>query len=147
MLNDIYTPEILTCAAQISKIGRLNNPNASAEKHSRLCGSRIIVDLTMEGDTIIEFGQVIQACALGQAAASLVASHIIGMSSLQFKSLQTHIFAMLSEGAPLPKGFFEDFAILAPITAYPQRHASAMLCLDAVVDCIEQIEKYPHEKT
>jgi NifU-like protein involved in Fe-S cluster formation len=52
MLNDIYNAKILSFAANIPRLGRLSHPQASATAHSKLCGSTVTVDLSMEGDKV-----------------------------------------------------------------------------------------------
>ena len=42
---------------------------------------------------------------------------------------------------PQPGGRWKDLAILEPVRDYKARHASTMLTFDAVVDCLDQIEK------
>ncbi|WP_204319704.1 hypothetical protein, partial [Klebsiella pneumoniae] len=41
MLDDIYNRRILELAADIPRLGRLPEPDASATAHSKLCGSTV----------------------------------------------------------------------------------------------------------
>ena len=50
MLNEIYNRRILELAADIPRLGRLPNPDASATAHSKLCGSTVTVDLKVDGE-------------------------------------------------------------------------------------------------
>jgi len=50
MLDDIYNRRILELAADIPRLGRLENPDATATAHSRLCGSTVTVDLVLGED-------------------------------------------------------------------------------------------------
>lgn len=45
MIDDLYSAKILRLAADMPRAGRLAAPDASAEKVSKLCGSRIVVDV------------------------------------------------------------------------------------------------------
>ncbi len=63
MLNDVYNRRILELAGNIPRLGRLNDPDASATAHSRLCGSTVTVDIKVDGDTVVDFGHVVKACA------------------------------------------------------------------------------------
>ncbi|WP_164146038.1 iron-sulfur cluster assembly scaffold protein, partial [Stenotrophomonas maltophilia] len=65
MIDDLYSAKILRLAADMPRAGRLAAPDASAEKVSKLCGSRIVVDVTMDGDRVADFAQDVKACALG----------------------------------------------------------------------------------
>ena len=52
MLDDIYNAKILEFAGNIPRIGRLEHPDASAKAHSKLCGSTVIVDLSMKDGVV-----------------------------------------------------------------------------------------------
>ena len=140
MIDEIYNDKILGYAAHIDKIGRLPHADATAQKHSRICGSTVTVDLNMENGIVTGFAHIVRACALGQASSSLMASHIIGLKADELRTLRETIWQMLTENGPAPKGKFADFACLEPIKNYKARQPSTMLTFDAVVDCIDQIE-------
>ncbi|AQX19622.1 NifU-like protein involved in Fe-S cluster formation [Bartonella sp. WD16.2] len=140
-MDNIYSNKILEYAAHISRIGRLNNPDATSKKHARLCGSTVLVDLKVDNDIVIDFAHEVYACALGQASSSILARHIIGKKMQDLKALRETILYMLTENGPPPPAPFEAFSCLQPIKDYKERHASTMLTFDAVVDCIEQIEE------
>ena len=74
MIDDLYSARILTLAANMPRAGRLAAPDASSEKVSRLCGSKVLVDLKMTDGQVVDFAQDVKACALGQAAASKASS-------------------------------------------------------------------------
>lgn len=140
MLDDIYNARILEFAGNIERIGRLEAPQASATAHSRLCGSKVTVDLVLEDGKVVDFAHDVKACALGQASASIMARHIIGTSAQELRELQTTMHAMLEEDGPPPTGRFEDLKFLEPVREYKARHASTLLTFDAVVDALDQIE-------
>ena len=77
MLNDIYNQRVLELAADIPRQGRLPAPQASAKAHSRLCGSTVTIDLSVEDGKVSDFAHDVRACALGQASSSLMARHVI----------------------------------------------------------------------
>lgn len=140
MLNDIYNDKILELAANIPRQGRLAAPGATAKAHSKLCGSTIIVDLSMEDGKVVDFAHDVKACALGQAAASLMARHVIGATAPELRQLRDEVRAMLKENGPPPKGKWADIALLEPVRDYKARHASTLLTFEATVDAINQIE-------
>lgn len=144
MLNDIYNTKILEYAGNIERVGRLSDAHANAKAHSKLCGSTIIVDLKMingpKGLQVSDFAHEVKACALGQAAASIMARHVIGATADELKELRLSVYAMLKEDGPAPTGKFDEFKFLEAVRDYKARHASTLLTFDAVVDCIEQIE-------
>ncbi|WP_019218488.1 iron-sulfur cluster assembly scaffold protein [Bartonella florencae] len=141
MIDNIYSDKIFEYAAHISRTGRLNNPDATSKKSARLCGSTITVDLKIKNDIVTDFAHEIHACVLGQASASLLASHIIGQTTQDLIMLHEIIYCMLTKNGPLPQAPFEAFSCLQPIKDYKERHASTMLPFDAIVDCIKQIKE------
>lgn len=140
MLNDIYNDKILELAANIPRQGRLAAPGATAKAHSKLCGSTIIVDLSMQDGKVTDFAHDVKACALGQAAASLMARHVIGATAPELRQLRDEVRAMLKENGPPPHGKWAEIGLLEPIRDYKARHASTLLTFEATVDAINQIE-------
>src|SRR5688572_5492328 len=139
MLNDVYNKKILELAANIPRLGRLAKPDASATAHSKLCGSTVTIDLSMDGPKVSDFAHDVKACALGQASSSLMARHVVGASADELRQLRETVRKMLKENGPPPAGKWADFAVLEPVRDYKARHASTMLTFDAVVNAIDQI--------
>lgn len=140
MLNDVYNTRILELAGNIPRLGRLSAPDASATAHSKLCGSTVTIDLTMDGDTVTDFAHDVKACALGQASSSIMARHVIGARAAELRDLRESVRRMLKENAAPPSGKWADVAVLEPVRDYKARHASTMLTFDAVVAAIDKIE-------
>lgn len=141
MINDVYNAKILGFAGNIGRIGRLDDPDATATAHSKLCGSTVTVDLRMDGDVVTDFAHDVKACALGQASSSIMAQHVIGATSAELREVRETMRRMLKENGAPPDGRFADLKYLEPVRDYKARHASTMLTFDAVVDAIGQIEK------
>jgi NifU-like protein involved in Fe-S cluster formation len=141
MLSDVYNKRILELAANIPLLDRLPQPDATAKAHSRLCGSTVTVDLTMEGDVVTGFGHDVKACALGQASSSIMARHVIGSTANELRHVREQARAILKDNAEPPEGKWADLSVLVPVRDYKARHASTMLTFDAVVDAIGKIEK------
>ena len=79
MVENLYNERILELAATLSKVGRLENAEFSSEAISRLCGSKVTVDIEISGNKINNFSHLVKACALGQASSSVMAKKIIGI--------------------------------------------------------------------
>src|SRR5665213_3935882 len=102
MIDDLYSGQILTLAANMPRAGRLAAPDGSAEKVAKLCGSRVIVDVVMEEGRIVDFAQEVKACALGQAAAAVLGANVIGASLGEIEMAREAFRAMLRTGGPAP---------------------------------------------
>lgn len=141
MMDQVYSEKLLAFAGNNTRIGRLEVFDATASARSQLCGSKLTIWLKHNGDEITDFSHEVKACALGQAASSIVAANIIGASFSELRAAQAQVRAMLRDEGPLPNGRFADFKYLEPLQDYKARHGSIMLSLDAVVDALNQIER------
>src|SRR6185436_12900060 len=133
-LDDLYSARILRAAANMPRAGRLAHPQASSEKVAKLCGSRIVVDIVMDGDRVADFAQDVKACALGQAAASILGAHVIGATVDEIETARNALRAMLKEGGPPPEGRFAELAMLEPVKDYAPRHTSTLLAFEAALE-------------
>lgn len=145
MINEIYNRKILELAADIPHLQRLHDADATAVAHSRLCGSKVSVDLKMKDGVVTDFGQDVKACALGQASSSVMGRHIIGSTATELRGLKDQMYAMLKEDGPTPTGKWADYEAFLPVRDFKARHASTLLTFDAVTDAISLIEKKQHE--
>ena len=141
MIDDLYSARILTLAANMPRAGRLDAPDASSEKISKLCGSRVLVDLKVRDGQVADFAQEVKACALGQAAAAILGANIIGARVDEIESARDQLRAMLKAGGPAPEGRFVDLRALEPVKDYPARHASTLLAFEAAVEAARAAER------
>jgi NifU-like protein involved in Fe-S cluster formation len=142
MLNEIYNTRILRLAADIPLTERLDAPDATVTAVSKLCGSKVTVDVKMDGDTVIAYGADVKACALGQASSSIMARHVIGARADELHEIGHAMRAMLKEGAEPPRdahgGKWLDLEVLEPVRDYKARHASTLLVFDAVEEAVDE---------
>ena len=141
MLNEIYNKRILELASDIPFSERLDAADASATAVSKLCGSKVTVDVRLEGDKVVAYGADVKACALGQASSSIMARHVIGASAEELHEVGAAMRAMLKESAAPPREIFggkwKDLEVLEPVRDYKARHASTLLVFDAVEEAVE----------
>jgi NifU-like protein involved in Fe-S cluster formation len=95
----------------------------------------------MRDGVVTDYAHDVKACALGQASSSIMAQHVVGANAQELRDLRETMLRMLKEEGAAPQGRFDDLKYLEPVRDYKARHASTMLVFDAVVDCIDQIEK------
>ena len=139
-LSDLYSEKILQIAGNPPKAPRLADPDASARKVSRVCGSSIEVDVTVSDGIITGYGHDLSACALGQTSAAIVAREIVGTPVDEFRTVRDQMFRMLKEEGAPPSGKWDDLRFLEPVREYRPRHTSTMLVFDAVVEALDKIE-------
>ncbi len=138
--DDIYSQQLLELAAAMPRTERLTSADATAKAHSKLCGSRVEIDLVMDGDVVTDYGQTVRACLLGQTAAAIMGREIVGSSAAELREIGAAMRKMLKEDGPPPTGKWADLALLEPVRDYKARHASTLLVFDAVEDAIAQVE-------
>jgi NifU-like protein involved in Fe-S cluster formation len=144
-LSDLYSEKILEIAGNQPIPGRLADAHASARRVSRVCGSTIEVDIRLEDGVITGYGHEVQACALGQTSAAIVATHVVGASAAEFRRVRDEMTAMLkADGAPPAGARWADLKYLEPVRDYRPRHTSTLLVFDAVCDALDQLEARPH---
>ena len=139
-LIKLYSGKILELAADIPRTARLLTADATVKKRSPLCGSTVTVDLVMRDGRVADYGQDVKACALGQAAASVVGAAIVGCDATQIRTARDQLHAMLKADGPDPDAPFDGLAVLRPAASYKNRHASILLALDASVEAVEQAQ-------
>lgn len=133
MSAPLYNKDILRLAAGIPHHQRLSDPQASVEKRSPTCGSRVTADVKMAEGRVAELGLEVRACALGQASAALMAAEAIGMSADELAEARDKLTAYLA-GESESLDFWPGLAVLAPARAYPARHASIRLGFEAIAE-------------
>ncbi|MCF6443232.1 iron-sulfur cluster assembly scaffold protein [Nereida sp. MMG025] len=139
-LIKLYSARILALAADMPAAERLAAPDVSAKRRSPLCGSAVTVDLALNDGVVSGYGQDVKACALGQAAASVVGSAIVGCTSDQIRRARDELKAMLKSDGPIPTAPFDGLEVLIPARDYKNRHASIMLALDAACDALDETQ-------
>ena len=139
-LIKLYSGRILELAASVPAVGRLERPEASVRRRSPLCGSTVTVDVRVEDGRVVEYAQDIKACALGQAAASVVGRVAVGRTREEIERARDELRRMLKSDGPDPKAPFEDLGVLRPAQDYKNRHASIMLTLEALAEAVAEAE-------
>ncbi len=146
MLNEIYNARILELAGNIPLCQRLSDADGTNVQHSKLCGSKVTVDLKFCDGVVVEYGQEVKACALGQAASSIMARNVVGSPANELCEVRDQVYAMLKDGGAPPTGKWSDIAALQPVKDFKARHASTMLVFDAVCEVVKENEVSTAEK-
>lgn len=128
----LYTRDILRLAAGSAGLVRVEPADGSAEARSPVCGSRMIADVRLgEDGRITAFGGAVNACAMGQASATLFARHAHQLAQDDVATARAALKAYLSGEADLPP--WPDHSVFAPARSRPARHAAILLPFDATL--------------
>jgi NifU-like protein involved in Fe-S cluster formation len=134
MATALYSRDILRLAASIPHHRRLDHPQGSAEKSSPVCGSRVVVDVVLDGEgRIFALGQEVKACALGQASAALMGEHALGRTQADLADAADALGRFLAGESDDP-GDWPGLAVFAEARRFPARHASILLAFQAAAE-------------
>lgn len=133
----LYNMEILRLAATVPFQERLPAPMGSSEKRSPVCGSRVTVDINLDGEGRVgELGLLVRACALGQASAGILAAHVIGRAGEEIAEARDQLTAWLAGQGPVPA--WPGLDVFAPALVHRGRHASIRLAFEAAAEAAAQ---------
>lgn len=134
VLTALYSRDILRLASSIPHLGRLDHPQASVDKSSPVCGSRVVVDVALDGEgRVSELGQEVKACALGQASAALMGAHALGRTQAELAEARDSLESYLAGESESP-GAWPGLGVFAEARRVPARHASILLPFDAAAE-------------
>jgi NifU-like protein involved in Fe-S cluster formation len=134
MSSPLYSLEILRLAASSANFTRLVDPDASVEKRSQICGSHLVVDITLGADGRVEaLGMDVRACAFGQAASAVMAAHAIGRSVAELEEGRAALANYLS-GTRADAGDWPGLDVFAPVREKTARHPAIMLAFEAAAE-------------
>lgn len=137
MSAPLYNRDILALAVATSE----HLPNLDARYHATarapLCGSRILLDLDADAaGRVTGIGMHVEACALGQAAATLLARHVKGRSRREIREARDAIAGWFGGTGDVPD--WPGFDLLAPARDYPARQGAILLPFDAAILALEK---------
>jgi len=130
-MSALYNMDVLRLAASVADFPPLADAQARDERRSPTCGSRMTVTLALDADgRIAAIGLDAKACALGQAAAAILAKGAIGKDHAAIAAASEGWRAYLSrESDALPD--WPGLELLAAGRDYPARHPSMRLAFEA----------------
>ncbi len=141
MSTALYTRDVLRLAVSIPHQGRLERPQASSEKRSPVCGSRVTVDVVVDEDgRLASLGQEVRACALGQASASLMGAHAIGRTARELAAARDALAAYLAGERDHP-GDWPGLDLFRDARRFAARHKSILLPFEAVAEAASEAKR------
>lgn len=134
MSATLYNAQILRLATSIPHQARLSRPQATVSRRSPICGSRVTVDVVVdETGRLVELGQEVRACALGQASAALMGEHALGKTPSELAGARDRLAAFLAGERDDP-GDWPGLELFGPARPHPARHPSIRLAFEAVAE-------------
>jgi len=136
-LRELYQDIILDHGRHPRNFRAIGQPTHTAKGHNPLCGDRVTVYLSLDGDKIADVSFEGRGCAISTAAASLMTEVLKGKTVAEARELFAHFHARVTGGAEaeLPEPLAEEMERLEPLTgvkAYPARVKCATLSWHAL---------------
>jgi nitrogen fixation NifU-like protein len=131
-LRELYQDIILDHGRHPRNFHALEHPSHFAHGHNPLCGDRVTVYLTLDGDRISDVSFEGRGCAISTASASLMTEVLKGRTlaeaDLLFKSFHAKVIG--GTAAEVPSALEDDLDRLEPLTGvktFPARVKCATL--------------------
>lgn len=137
-LRELYQDIILDHGRHPRNFRKIEKPTHSAQGHNPLCGDRVTVYLTLDGDRIADVSFEGRGCAISTAAASLMTEVLKGKAIADARALFAQFHARVTGGKPgaeLSEPLAEEMDRLEPLTgvkAFPARVKCATLSWHAL---------------
>jgi nitrogen fixation protein NifU and related proteins len=131
-LRDLYQDIILDHGQHPRNFRAQEHPSHFAHGHNPLCGDRVTVFLTLDGDRIRDVSFQGRGCAISQASASLMTEILKDKTLAEADALFKGFHAKVTGGAALatPAALGDEMERLEPLTgvrSYPARVKCATL--------------------
>lgn len=137
---ELYSEKLVGLCADVSSPRLLKKHDGSAHLRSRLCGSTVTIDVTLDAEgRIADLGFEVKACSLGSAATAILARHAKGADLQTLEQVRDAVNAMLAgaDTLDLPDGW-EEIMVLAPARDVRARHSAIKIVFDAAVQAVRQ---------
>ena len=126
-LTDLYQEVILDHNWRPHNFRVIDGATARQEGYNPLCGDRLTLYLTLEGDMIKDAAFQGQGCAISKASASLMTDAIKGKTVAQARDLFEHFHAMITSDTDALQEDMGKLSVLAGVREFPTRIKCASL--------------------
>jgi nitrogen fixation protein NifU and related proteins len=126
-LSDLYQEVILDHNRRPHNFRVIDNASAKQEGYNPLCGDRLTLYLTLEGDVIKDAAFQGQGCAISKASASLMTDAIKGKTVAEARDLFEHFHAMITSDIDTQTEDLGKLSVLSGVRDYPTRIKCASL--------------------
>jgi len=134
MSDQLYQERIVALAKAKTGAGKLASPTKSARRDNPLCGDRVTIDVTVDGNgKIAEIAHQVRGCLLCQASASALASVAVGRDVASIVDLRHDAERAIGRESGEAH---EPFTAFAPVRKYKSRQECVLLPFEALQDAL-----------
>ncbi len=128
-LRELYQDVILDHNKRPRNFRTIEHPTRTAKGHNPLCGDRLTLYLTIEGDQIADVAFEGSGCAISKASASLMTEALKGKTVAQAEALFERFHGVVTSPGDVPVSTdgLGKLAVFAGVREYPARVKCASL--------------------
>jgi nitrogen fixation NifU-like protein len=126
-LNDLYQEVILDHNRRPHNFRVIDPASAKQEGYNPLCGDRLTLFLTLDGDVIRDAAFQGSGCAISKASASLMTDAVKGKTVAEARALFEQFHHMITSDPGTPTADLGKLAVFAGVRDYPTRVKCASL--------------------
>ena len=126
-LTDLYQEVILDHNRRPHNFRAIEGADAKQEGYNPLCGDRLTLYLTLDGEVIKDAAFQGQGCAISKASASLMTDAIKGKTVAQARDLFEHFHAMITSDTESVPEDLGKLSVFAGVREFPTRIKCASL--------------------
>jgi len=126
-LNDLYQEVILDHNRRPHNFRVIDNASAKQEGYNPLCGDRLTLYLTLDGDVIKDVAFQGSGCAISKASASLMTDALKGKSIDDARALFEQFHDMITSSPDTPPADLGKLSVFAGVREFPTRIKCASL--------------------
>lgn len=131
----LYSPEVLALATSLANWPLTADLPLTGNARSPACGSTLTVALALDDHgRVARIGLKAQACAIGQAAAAIFASHAAGADRAAIARTLAALEGWLTASGPQPD--WPGLVAIAPARDFPGRHGAMLLPWRAALEAL-----------
>ncbi|HYB96614.1 MAG TPA: SUF system NifU family Fe-S cluster assembly protein [Vicinamibacterales bacterium] len=126
-LTDLYQEVILDHNRRPHNFRVIDEASAKQEGYNPLCGDRLTLYLTLEGDVITDAAFQGSGCAISKASASMMTDAVKGKTVAEARELFDQFHAMVMSNPDTPAADLGKLSVFAGVREYPTRVKCASL--------------------
>ena len=126
-LRDLYQEVILDHNRRPHNFRVIDDATAKQEGYNPLCGDRLTLYLTLDGDVIKDVAFQGSGCAISKASASLMTDALKGKTVTEARELFEKFHAMITSDHEVPAADLGKLSVLAGVREFPTRIKCASL--------------------
>ena len=126
-LSDLYQEVILDHNRRPHNFRVIDAPSAKQEGFNPLCGDRLTLYITLDGEVIKDVAFQGTGCAISKASASLMTDALKGKTVPEARQLFEQFHAMITSNPETPAADLGKLSVLAGVREFPTRIKCASL--------------------